>query len=419
MAPIRFARFSALGPSLHSFAGDLPPGTHQENVPIVAEDGGESSGVLYTRGGEKTVVVLIHPRGDMSRYFAIPYLLEAGYAVWGQRSRSLYTDISVIFETLLADVATGLRFLKEQRAYAHTVLFGFSGGGSVYMLYQAQATTPPPLRLTDTAAGEPYDLNRFVMIPGDAMVQMSAHLGQGIMMQNAIDPSVTDEDDPLSLDPELDMYSPRNGFVELPGRSQYSPDFVAKYRAGQRARVARIDAIARGLIEEQRPYRQLMAEPGYDARPLVDRQHVYRRAVLGRTLEIHRTEANLAYTDLSLYPSDREVGSFFALRPDLVNYSEGGFGKYMTPRAWLSTWSAISSRANTLACLPKVTVPTLIMTFSRDNLIFRCDPEAMYEHSRAADKVFHRLPGDHLGQPCRDEAMKVITEWLEERFPAR
>lgn len=41
----------------------LPSGVAYEIVPLAAQDGGASRGVLYTRGGEKAVVCFMHPRG--------------------------------------------------------------------------------------------------------------------------------------------------------------------------------------------------------------------------------------------------------------------------------------------------------------------------------------------------------------------
>jgi hypothetical protein len=37
----------------------LPSGVTQEIIPLVAEDGGDSRGVLYTRGGEQALHVVV------------------------------------------------------------------------------------------------------------------------------------------------------------------------------------------------------------------------------------------------------------------------------------------------------------------------------------------------------------------------
>lgn len=422
--PLQLLRYPRLGPSLWSF-DRLPSGTTVENISLVAEDHGESLGVLYRRGGERAVVCIMHPRTDMSRHYAIPALLDAGYAAFGQTGRWVNNDIGLIHEMLLTDVAAGLRALRS-RDFDRVVLLGNSAGGALYSLYQSQAATEPPGRLRDTAAGDPYDLNAFDLPVADGLVQLATHPGQGMLMLSCIDPSVIREDDPLSIDPELDMFHPRNGFREPPESSAYSSEFVTRYRAAQRGRVARIDAIARNYIAIQRHFRREMDDENFEGLALEQREFVWRRALAGRFMEVHRTEANPAYCDLSIHPSERDYGSFLTPRPDAFNYSEAGLGKYQSPRAWLSTWSGLSSRATTLQCIPKVACPTLVIGYANDNLVFVPEIEAIYAAAGASDKELHLVGGDHLGvaprcKPAangRDEAMKIIARWLRERFPA-
>ncbi|MBI5506164.1 MAG: alpha/beta hydrolase [Deltaproteobacteria bacterium] len=422
--PLNLLRYPRLGPSLWSF-DHLPSGATTENISLTAEDRGESLGVLYRRGAERTVVCIMHPRSDMSRHYAVPALLEAGYAVFGQTGRWVNNDIGLIHEMLLTDVAAGLHELRS-RGFERIVLFGNSAGGALYSFYQSQAATKPPGRLTDTAAGDPYDLNAFELPVADGLVQLAAHLGQGMLMLGCIDPSVVREDDPLSIDPELDMFHPRNGFREPPESSAYSTEFVARYRAAQRGRIARIDAIARHYISMQRHFRQEMDDEHFEGLALEQREFVWRRALAGRFMEVNRTEANPAYCDLSIHRSERDYGSFLTPRPDAFNYSEAGLGKYQSPRAWLSTWSGLTSRAATLACIPKVSCPTLVVAYANDNLVFIPDSDAIHAASGASDKQLHLVDGDHLGLPprCkpgtngREAAMKIVARWLRERFPA-
>jgi len=425
MALARIPRYSAAGMSLLSFE-KLPAGVTYEVVPLTAEDRGESKGILYTKGGEKTVVCLMHPRADMTRHYAIPHLLEAGYAAFGQEGRWPSNDIACIHEMLIPDVAAGVKLLRD-RGFQQVVFIGNSGGGSLYSFYQSQAVTVPPGRLTHTPAGDSYDLNRFQLSPADGMVFLAAHLGEGKFLEKTIDPSVTNEDDPLSCDPALDMYNPTNGFREPPESSTYSQGFIQQYRAAQTARIARIDAIARRYVEEQRYFQELVRQPEFDKLPFERRIFLSRRGLVGRYMEIHRTEANLTYTDPSLSPSSRDYGSLWSPRPDLFNYLEAGFGKYQTPRAWLSTWSGLSSQAAVLSCLPKMTIPTLVVNYTGDHAIYPEDSEAVYQQSPTKDKQIAHVDADHFGYPLpakpnhggRDGAMKVILPWLRERFPGR
>src|SRR5205085_206438 len=90
------------------------------------------------------------------------------------------------------------------------------------------------------------------MPPGDGLIAIAAHSGEGRFLLNTIDPSVTDEADPLSCDPELDMFNPANGYDAATGTARYDATFLERYRAAQRARVARLDAFARGQIARER-----------------------------------------------------------------------------------------------------------------------------------------------------------------------
>ncbi len=401
-----------------------PEGVTPLPVVLVAEDGPRSKGLLWALGGERTVILMTHPRGDMTRHYLIPGYVEAGYAVFAHESRSPNNDANMTHEALLADIAAAVRHVRD-RGYEKVVFQGYSGGGAAYSFYQAQATTVPPGRLTDTAAGDPYDLNRFDMPPGDGFMFVGAHLGTGATMMEEIDPSVVDEADPLSRDPALDMYDPANGFREPPEPSRYSPEFLETYRAAQRDRVARLDGIARSMLLAQREFRQLANAEGFDALPLETRTPILRRASLGQFMQIFRTDANPSMVDLSLDPSNRNCGGINTLRPDLTNYSENGFARILTPKAWLSQWSGLSSRSSMLDNLPKVTVPTVVLGFTGDNAIHPHVAQVTHDAVRSADKSLYRVDADHFGFPLpgkegggRAKVSEILVAWLRERFPA-
>jgi len=73
----------------------------------------------------------------MSRHYLIPFIVDAGCAAFGQESRSPNNDSMATHEALLVDIAAATRYLRE-RGYEKIVYLGYSGGGSVYSLYQAQ-----------------------------------------------------------------------------------------------------------------------------------------------------------------------------------------------------------------------------------------------------------------------------------------
>ncbi|MGA2412337.1 MAG: alpha/beta hydrolase, partial [Candidatus Binataceae bacterium] len=241
-----------------------------------------------------------------------------------------------------------------------------------------------------------------------------------------LDAAVVDEADPFATNAALDMYDERNGFRVPPAASEYDREWLVRYRAAQRARVARIDAIARRHVEESVNARMAVREPGFGAKPEGYRNFMSRRMMAPRMMVVYRTQANPKYTDLSLDPSERVAGSILGGRPDLQNYHVFGLGRVMTPDAWLSTWSGLSSYANLERNLPKVTAPTLIVGAMGDQDIFVSDVRTEYEQSGAADKRIEFIEGadhfmraggarSHLGDP-RPGLMKLLTDWTRERF---
>jgi len=407
----------------------LPDGACHQVERIVADDGVPSRGILYWRGPRvpRAAVYLMHPRSDFSQHYTIPGLVEHGYAAFGHASRWVNNDTAMIHEVVLLEIAAGIRLLREKHGVRHVVLLGNSGGGSLFAYYQAQAATPPPGRLAETPAGDRLDLNAHELPPADGFVSLAAHVGQGRFLLRAIDPSVGDEGDALSCDPTLDMYDPANGFRPPPEPTRYAPEFVERYRAAQRARVARLDARARHHIAQERYFRARLADPDAGARSPAEQTFLRRRASLDHIMVVYRTTAELAYMDRTLEPNDRRVGDLYGDRPDLANYgSPFAFGRLATPRAWLSTWSGLASRAALLDNLPRVDVPTLVAAYSGDNAVFPRDAEAQHRLAPNPDRTLAVVHGaDHYGIPLagvtkdtRAEVQALLGGWLRERFPA-
>lgn len=401
------------------FTGELPTGATSAIHLVVSDDAAVSHGFLYLPPGRqpKTVVTLMHPRADFTRHYAVPGLLDRGYAVWTQNSRWVGNDSMLIHERVLCDVAAGMKRLRDL-GFARIVACGNSGGGSLYTFYLSQAHAAPGKRLLDTAGGDRFDLNAIEMPRIDAVAYLAAHPGEGHFLLSCIDPSVIDESDPLSCDPTLDLYDPANGFRLPPEKPRYPEEFLARYRAAQRARVERIDRRALNLIARRRRARKRAAG---DAGDIASR----RESIAVPMMTVYRTNADPRYVDLTLDPSDRDFGDLWSRRPDLFNWGPVGFGRVVTPDAWLSTWSGLSSRAEIADNGAAVDVPALVITYTGDNAVMPSDQKLIFESIGTRDKRRIDVAGDHYGfalpgakESGRTIAVGHLADWLDERFPA-
>lgn len=395
--------------------GPMPDGVTTTVTTVKTADDAAAPGILYTVEGATTVVTLMHPRQDLSRHHLIPLLLESGLAVWTQGSRTVNNDLTLIHEEAVLDAAAGFAHLRD-RGFENVIACGPSGGATLYAFYTQQASRAPEDRIRVTPGGRPIALDKADIPVPDAVIFLAPHPGQGELLLGCIDGAVADEGDPLSTVPELDIFDEANGFAEPPNSSQYAPEFLARYREAQRARVARIDAHARYLIAE----RMAAKERFKTTNRATDR----RASTMAKVITVYRTDADPRTLDLSLDPSDRPYGSIHGRRPDLINFGVVGFGRLTTADAWLSTWSGLSSNARFLTCAPEVRIPTLFIEYTGDQATFPSVARGMFEAIGASDKIHERIFGTHFGgSPSPDGppggalSGKAIVSWLDERFP--
>jgi pimeloyl-ACP methyl ester carboxylesterase len=386
----------------------------------------QRQGSAASSGGPRIAAVVMHPRVDFSHHYTIPRLLDAGIGCLVANTRNPNNDTTTLHEDIILDVGAWVKFLKETRGVEKVILIGNSGGGSLDAFYQSQAEREPGKRIAVTPGGVPTALPNVEMTPADALILISAHKGQGMVMNECIDPAVIDEADPQRSDPELDMYREANGFRPAPEWSRYAPDFVTRYREAQLARVARLDARAHQLIEDGRSATAQREEAGF-AGLECDAQHaILRREAFEPIMTIYRTMANLHYADNHLDPSPREYGSLLSDRPDLMNQQILGFGRICSPHAWLSTWSGLSSNANLLKTLPEIDVPTLVVNAGRDREIYPItDAGPIFEAVGADDRSFIEFPdARHYFEPefgaqqapDVEDLMDRVLPWIAERF---
>jgi hypothetical protein len=387
----------------------LPAGTTVGVFPLRTLDGAATNGFLYTRGTPTAFVSIMHPREFLATHYMIPPLIEAGYGVFTQTPRAVGNDLRLEHEVALLDVAAGMAFLRELGA-KRLVLLGNSGGSGLYALYNQQSLLAPERRLARTPGGRPVPLAKADMPAADAVVLLSPHPGQGRLLMNAIDPSVADESDPFSIVAELDPFSAANGFREPPESASYAPEFVARYRQAQRARVAALDAYAQARIAAR-----------LAARKAGDRA----RGAYQSVMTVWRTDADLRCWDLSLDPSERNYGSLWGRDPYQSNYGAIGFARLCTPESWLSTWSGLSSVAALDLTAPAISQPALMVRYSGDQTLFPSEAAAIFDAIGSPAKLYLTFRGDHHGRALAESepdarlgAGNAIGQWLHEYAPA-
>jgi hypothetical protein len=413
----------------HEYAA-IDRDVRRELVQYAAADGFPLTGILHRppRIDPPVAILAMHPRGDFTRHYLAPWLLEAGYAFFGAVTRHLNHDADALHERLLLDVAGAIAYLRDA-GFASVILLGNSGGGSLFAFYVAQQSQPPATRLTHAPSGDASGLTGVDLPPADGLVLLAAHLGEGQFLLDRLDASVADEGDPTAVNPRLDMYDPANGSRPMrEGPSRYSAAFLAAFRAGQRARCERLDRQALAWCEEAAFFRRRLGLPD-DLGQVTpqERMLIARRALQRRYLLIYRTLADPRYLDLSLDPSERALGSIFSFGRDPIvgNYGEG-LARAMSARGWLSTWSGLSSNAALERTLPHVTLPTLSIGALADTDIHPEESRRAFAASAARDKSQHELSGaDHYlrptgvatGDPRTFAARDVIVPWLRARWP--
>ena len=204
-----------------------------------AGSGGHPCQGLYHRPeGHRPTVAMIatHYQIDFSEHYLAEYMAGRGFGFLGWNTRFRGFESSFLLDHALVDIGVGVRWLREEQGVDTVVLLGNSGGGSLMAAYQAHAVAHhvTPLEGMRPAAGLD-DLP-----PADGYVATAAYPGRPDVLTAWMDASVTDENDAVATDPDLDLFDERNA-------PPYSADFVARYRAAQ---VARNEAITDWALAE-------------------------------------------------------------------------------------------------------------------------------------------------------------------------
>jgi len=374
----------------HPFS--LPTGLARDLVLMEAPGAGRAGAGghplqgLYTRpSGSRPRVALIatHYNVDLSEHYLSTYLAQRGFGFLGWNTRFRGADHFFLLDRALVDIGLGVSWLRQQGVEV-VVLLGNSGGGSLMAAYNAQSHAD----VLEQGFG-PSLLPQISDLPGaDLYISLAAHPGRPDVLTGWMDPSVVDESDPLSRDPDLDLYDSRR---TLP----LDRHFVERYRSGQRDRNQRITDWAKAEM-----------------------QRLQVAGVVDRLFTVPRTWADPRFVDPTLDPSDRPTPACYRGDPRTANAGVTGVAAVNTLQSWLSMWSLETSQCRSESHLAALQLPALVIQATADTGVFPSDAEQIFRSIASTDKERVDLPGDHYFQDpptARDTLADVITTWIKAR----
>ncbi len=338
-----------------------------------------------------TLFVFMHPTSTLGLLPMPTALATRGRHVLCAASRYPKNDSALILEKVVLDLGAWMRWARETAGYERVVLVGWSGGGSLSLLYQAEAENPT---ITHTPAGDPVDVAGAELLGADAVIFIAAHLSRAETLTEWIDPSVVDESDPSRRDPELDIYA--DDPVHTP---PYGPEFVARFRAAQVARNQRITDWVVAKLDD-------LATSG------------------GREVEfpfiVHRTMCDVRWLDPAVDANGRRPGWCYLGDPRTANVGPVGLARYTTLRSWLSQWSFSESRGAGGRNAARITkVPVLQIENDADDAVPASHNTAVREALGTSDASYHLIQSAthyYVDQPAQlAECVDVIEAWCTER----
>lgn len=349
--------------------------------------GGHPCQGIYYRGvGRKPKVAMIaaHYQIDFSEHYLADYMATRGIGFLGWNTRFRGFESSFVLDHALVDLGVGVRWLREVQRVETVVLLGNSGGGSLMAAYQAQAVDKhlQPQDGMRPAAGITE------LPPADGYLATAAHPGRPDVLTAWMDASVTDENDAVATDPDLDLFDTRNG-------PSYSTDFVHRYREAQEARNHRITDWAESELKRVRA-------AGFSDRPFT----------------VLRTWADPRMVDPALEPTRRPPNMCYAGVPAKANRSSHGIAAASTLRSWLGMWSLRSAQTRAEPHLGRITAPALVINAEQDTGVYPSDAKRILDALASTDKTLCSIDSDHYFTTpgARSEQADTIARWIHKRW---
>lgn len=352
----------------------------------VGAGGHPCQGLYWTPKGAraKVAVIAAHYNVDFAEHYAAPYFAARGYGFLGWNTRYRGAEDQFLLEHALIDIGVGMKWLRESAGVETVVVLGNSGGGSLMGAYQAEAIAPT---LHETLKGE--GRAALETLPrGELYISLNAHQGRPEVLTDWLDASVVDESDPVATDEALNPFNPENG-------PPYSADFIARYRAAQRARNQRITDWAKAELKR-------LNDAG----------------VPDRIFPLFRVWGDLRCMDGAIDPSERVTPLCYRGHPAVANKTPS-IGRANTLKTWLSMWSLETSKCQGKPHLAKFDLPALVVQGVADTGVFPSDARLIHSFIGSADKTLELIPGQHYfedSRAIRDRAIDVMDAWIKARL---
>jgi hypothetical protein len=268
---MRSARF--VGACLVAAAAMAAPGTAsaQSNPAYVRLGPVNAAKFVPDRGPAPHIAfITAHRTGNTIGSSTCTELAARGFMAICFETRYRNDDIGIQWEKLPLDVKAVMDYARRQPGITRVILLGHSGGSPMMSLYQAIAEKGKSVCERPGMFSNCSRENYGALTPADAVVYPDAHPGNPVQQLRSLNPSVTIENGKKAVIPELDLYSPANGYNPK-GASTYSQAFINRYYAAQSAKmnelVGKVQAIQARIKAGDYPYTDddLITMPGGNA----------------------------------------------------------------------------------------------------------------------------------------------------------
>jgi hypothetical protein len=199
----------------------LDPSIKRTYVPL-----GSARGYIYEpiAPGEKRHIgiFVMHSDVDYTSFSACTELSKRGYTVLCAANSGGGLDRN------LMDARASMAYLRSYPGVQKVILWGHSGGATLMTAYQEIAENGVKVcqgqekiaKCSDDLAGLPA---------ADGVILADSNWGNAEMALFSLDPAVVNEESGMTLNPELDLFNPKNGFN--PAGSDYSPEFIHSFQS--------------------------------------------------------------------------------------------------------------------------------------------------------------------------------------------